>query len=427
MGDIKIAVIGAGPMGLMCAYALLKKGCDVTVFEQDNRIGGMTAALDFAGTKIERFYHFICKTDYHYFDLLRELNLYDHLKWKNTQMGYYYEGKLFPWGSPIHLLKFPKLGWVLKLRYALMVWTTLRINDWTTLDKINVTKWLVKWLGKKGYEKLWENLFYYKFYQHKDKLSAAWLGTRIKRVGKSRRSIFQESLGYLQGGSETLLATLEAKINELGGKIILEASVEEILSKNGVVEGAKINNQLLNFDKVVSTIPLPYVPKIVPTLSNVTKKQINNIHNVGVVCVLFKLSQSFSSYFWINIKDKRKEIPGLIEYSNLNAGMKENETIIYVPYYMPHDHSRYQLTDEAFLAETIRYFKIMRSDFSEKWILASKVTRYNYAQTVCTTNFFKKLPPMKSEIKNFYMADTAYYYPEDRSISESIYTGNQLA
>ena len=38
-----------------------------------------------------------------------------------------------------------------------------------------------------------------------------------------------------------------------------------------------------------------------------------------------------------------------------------------------------------------------------------------------------KLPPMTTSIRGFYMADTAYYYPEDRSISESIQVGRSLA
>ena len=40
--------------------------------------------------------------------------------------------------------------------------------------------------------------------------------------------------------------------------------------------------------------------------------------NVGVVCVLLKLKRPFSRNFWMNINDPRIEIPGLIEYTNLN-------------------------------------------------------------------------------------------------------------
>lgn len=39
--DKKIAVIGAGPSGLSCAYFLAKDGYDVTVFEKEERLGGM--------------------------------------------------------------------------------------------------------------------------------------------------------------------------------------------------------------------------------------------------------------------------------------------------------------------------------------------------------------------------------------------------
>ena len=46
----RAAVIGAGPMGLAVAYELAKLGHRVTIFERDNRIGGMSAHIDFDGT-----------------------------------------------------------------------------------------------------------------------------------------------------------------------------------------------------------------------------------------------------------------------------------------------------------------------------------------------------------------------------------------
>lgn len=39
--DFKMAVIGAGPAGLSCAYYLRERGYDVTVFEKESRPGGM--------------------------------------------------------------------------------------------------------------------------------------------------------------------------------------------------------------------------------------------------------------------------------------------------------------------------------------------------------------------------------------------------
>ncbi|HWP87358.1 MAG TPA: FAD-dependent oxidoreductase, partial [Burkholderiales bacterium] len=211
------AIIGAGPMGLVCALELLKRGESVEIFENDDRIGGMSASFDFDGLAIERFYHFIVKTDAPLFTLLDELGIADKLRWTDTRMGFYCDGRLYPWGTPQALLRFDKLGWIDKVRYALHVLYTKNIRDWTKLDGISASSWLKQWLGERAYRVLWQRLFDLKFYEYSDQLSAAWLGTRIKRVALSRRGLTQESLGFIDGGSQTLLEALRAAIETRGG------------------------------------------------------------------------------------------------------------------------------------------------------------------------------------------------------------------
>ena len=48
------------------------------------------------------------------------------------------------------------------------------------------------------------------------------------------------------------------------------------------------------------------------------------------------------------------------------------------------------------------------------------VGRLRYAQPVCTVNFAAKIPPAQTPIKGLSIADTCFYYPEDRGVSESI-------
>ena len=43
----KVAVVGAGPMGLAIAYELILKGYKPEIFEADNRLGGMASCFDF--------------------------------------------------------------------------------------------------------------------------------------------------------------------------------------------------------------------------------------------------------------------------------------------------------------------------------------------------------------------------------------------
>jgi protoporphyrinogen oxidase len=140
--------------------------------------------------------------------------------------------------------------------------------------------------------------------------------------------------------------------------------------------------------------------------------------------VLLKLSKPFTKYFWMNTNDPRLEVPGMIEYTNLNP---LREHVLYVPYYMPKTHPKWAWEHSRFIDEVKRYAKIVQPKWDERTLLAAHASRYEFAQTVCSPGFYQKLPPMRTSIKGFVMADTSYYYPEDRSISESIRVGRQLA
>ncbi len=419
------AVLGAGPMGLAVVYELLKKGWRVDLYERDDRIGGMTASTNLGGLKIERFYHFICKPDRTTFEYLREFGIEDKLRWRTTRMGFYYGGKLHEWGNPIALLKFPGLDLVTKLRYAAHVMRTKGVSDWSALDKVGCTPWLKKWVGERGYDVLWRSLFDLKFYEYKDSLSAAWLGTRIKRVALSRKSLFEEELGYLEGGSDTLLDAIEARIKGLGGRILLKSGAERIeIGADGAVRGIRVNGQSIAYDTVISTIPLPYLVKLAPDLPEDERRKIAAIVNIGVVCAVFKLSEPISPNFWTNINDPSMAIPGVIEYSNLNP---LPSTVLYAPFYMPVSHPKYRLPPEAFVEEVKGYLKRLNPRFEDSWVLAANAFRYEFAQTVCTPNFYEALPPKRSRVRGLFLADTSHYYPEDRSISESMRVGRELA
>ena len=420
----RAAVIGAGPMGLAAAHALAGRGWQVEIFEADNRIGGMSACFDFAGLPIERYYHFICKPDQPLFDTLEEFGLDDRLRWRMTEMGFFYNGRLYDWGRPDCLLRFPHLGPIDKLRYALHVMRAKNIGDWAPYDKLEATAWLRRWVGERAYDVLWRKLFELKFFEHQHKLSAAWIGARIKRVALSRRNLFREELGYLDGGSQVLLDAYAAHLRAAGGAIHLSAPVARIAVERGRVTGVIVHGEHRPANAVVSTIPLKYVPRIAPDLSADERRRIEAIENIGVACVLLKLARPLTKYFWMNTNDPRLEIPGMIEYTNLNP---LDAHVVYVPYYMPKTHPKWSWASDQFIDEVKRYVAIVRPDWDPSTLLAAHVSRYEFAQTICGPEFSAKLPPMKTSIGGLLMADTAYYYPEDRSISESIRVGRRLA
>ena len=88
----RVAVLGAGPMGLAAAYELVNQGYRPVIFEADDRVGGMTAAFDFSGMKIERYYHFHCTSDSGFLQILGELGIAEKMHWTETKMAYWVPG-----------------------------------------------------------------------------------------------------------------------------------------------------------------------------------------------------------------------------------------------------------------------------------------------------------------------------------------------
>ena len=204
----KIAVLGAGPMGLAVSYQLAKEGFQPVIYEAADRVGGLSASINFAGISLERFYHFHCVSDQAFLEILEELGLSQEIKWVETKMGFWYKNSLQEWGSPLALLKFKGISFISKMRYGLHAFICTKRKNWDSLDGKSATSWIRYWVGKEAYEVLWRRLFEFKFYRFSEKVSAQWIWARVKRIGNSRYSIFKERLGFLSGGSELLLNSI---------------------------------------------------------------------------------------------------------------------------------------------------------------------------------------------------------------------------
>jgi protoporphyrinogen oxidase len=423
-------VLGSGPMGLSAAYHLIKQNYQPIIFEADDRIGGMTACFDFDGLNIERYYHFHCTSDSGFLQILKELGIEDKMNWRPTKMGYYYQGKICEWGNPLALLRFPKLSLIAKFRYGLHVFLSTKKTDWSGLDKIDAVGWIKKWIGEEAYKVLWEKLFEYKFYHYSKNLSAAWIWSRIRRIGKSRYNIFKEKLGYLEGGSETLLQAMRKYIEENGGEFRLKSPVSKVIIEQDQagqdqIRGINVNGEFLSFSHIISVIPLPYVPSIMPDLPKDILDKFRAIQNIAVVCIIVKLKKALSENFWLNVNDPDMDIPGLVEYSNLRP--LGDDHIVYVPFYMPEDNPKFKEPDQVFLDKVKKYLQIINPNLKDEDFTAIRASRYRYSQPICPPEFLTKLPPFEMPIKNLLVADTSYYYPEDRGISESIDFGKMMA
>lgn len=411
-------------MGLGVAYQLVKDGRKPVIFEADDRVGGMAACFDFGGLSIERYYHFHAISDHAFLKVLQELGLEDKMHWRETKMGYFYQGRVQPWGNPIALLKFKGLSLTAKIRYGLHAFLCTRRDDWKPLDKLEATEWIRRWVGEEAWEVLWRRLFDYKFYDYARSLSAAWIWSRVRRIGRSRYNLFKEKLGYLDGGSDTLLEGMRRYIEANGGEFRLGTPVTKVSIDGGKVTGVEAGGQLHAFDKVISTIPLPYVPRVMPDLPNDILAKFASVKNVAVVCVIAKLRKPVTENFWLNTNDPDMDIPGIVEYTNLRP---LDAHVVYVPFYVPGEHPVYQQSDSVFIDKVKRYLMKINPAITPDDFIDVRASRYRFAQPVCEPGFADGLPPIQLPVQGLLVADTSYYYPEDRGISESIGLAREMA
>lgn len=422
----RIAVLGAGPMGLAVAYQLARDGHHPVIFEADDRVGGMTACFDFNGLSIERYYHFHCISDSGFLTMLDELGLSDRMRWVPTKMGYWYRKRLQPWGNPVALLKFKGLGLVAKFRYGVHAFlsTKRKRENWRPLDRVEATGWIRRWVGEEAWRVLWQRLFDYKFYDYSDNLSAAWIWSRIRRIGTSRYDLFREKLGYLEGGSDTLLNGMKDWIENHGGEIRLSSPVQKVVIEQDVVKGVLTAQGMEAFDKIISTIPLPFVPRIMPDLPPGILAKFDGLKNIAVVCVIVKLKKAVTENFWLNTNDDDMDIPGLVEYTNLRP---LDQHVVYVPFYMPAEHPKYGDPNEVFTDKVRLYLKTINPNLCDDDFIDIRANRYRYAQPICPPGYLETIPPRKLPVTGLWAADTSHYYPEDRGISESIDFGRMMA
>lgn len=430
MANVSIAIVGGGPAGLSLAYNLQRKGYQVTLFEAAPELGGLARSFQFGDIRIERYYHFLCGDDLDYFDKLESLHLSDTLRWKSTQMGFFHNGRLYPFASAMNLLRFEGMPMSGRLRYGLWALFCSLGMDWRSLDGIAAKPWLIKYLGLDAYKATWHPLLDLKFHEHHDEISAAWIWHRVHRVSRSRKHPFaQERLGYLQGGTDVLLDALIADASKQGAVFHTKTPIKQILLDNYQVTGVELQDgSVQQFDYVVSTVPLPLFLKLAPNLPTDYLQRLKKIEFLGVVCATIRLKHSLTPNYWLNINDERIPFNGCIEYTNLNPEMTpDGSSIVYVPFYLPTSHERYKYSDERILADCFHGFSLIQPKFSSNWVMDTAISRDPFAQVICKKGFALQIPSHQTPIRNLMLIESSQLYPSDRTVSGTIQLANAVA
>jgi protoporphyrinogen oxidase len=413
------------------AYRLAEAGHEVTVFERDAVPGGLAASFAYDGVPVERYYHFICKPDHAYFRLLDELGMSDALRWRPTRMGYYVDGAYHRFGTPVSLLGFSPLPLASRVRFGLAALRSRTTADWRELDSVSARDWLVAEQDARCYETVWKPLLELKFGDRANDVSAAWMWARINRVANSREGLLmREYLGYLEGGTHTLVDELVRRIELRGGRIRTETAVERIAIDDGRVTGVVAAGTLEPFETVVSTVAAPLLTGLAPDLPAAYRDVLGQVEYYGVACWLLVARAPLSDDFWLNINDPRVPYPGVITYTNLNRRDDlDGRHLLYVPMYMSTNDQRWTADEDVARDELLAALERIRPGFSAG-VDAAFLFRDAYAQPVFDRGFgarFAAIAGPETPVAGLFRTDMSQIYPDDRSLLNAIDKGYGLA
>jgi protoporphyrinogen oxidase len=409
---MKIAIIGGGMMGLALAYQLCGRGHTVTVFEQENQLGGLATYHDYGPFFWDRFYHVILPSDKHLINFLKDIGLGDQIRWSKTLTGFYVDRRFYSVSSSWEFLRFPLVSLWGKFRLALTILYCSRIRDWQRLEKITVEDWLIKTCGRTTYEKMWKPLLLAKLGDSYRRVSAVFIWTYITRLFSARDASAQskESLGYVSGGYKTIIGRLEELIRSAGGEMQTGVSVQHIRPHSDQGFWVEHGQNKDHFDKVIFTSPVNVLQKVAASdLLKVTNSG-STVEYLGVICMVLVTRKPLSPYYVLNVADERIPFTGVIGMSNVVA---QEETagrhLTYLPKYVLSDDPLLKRSPKELRALFFEGLYLMFPHLKADEIEAVHINRAAKVQPLQVLNYSGLVPLVATDHKDFFVLNTSQF------------------
>lgn len=390
-----ITVIGGGLAGLGAAYRLRQAGQDVTVFEANDRLGGLAATYDTAGDPIEVYYHHLSRSEQTIVDVIEDLGLAPSLEWRIGKNAYYIDGTVHPLDTPWQIAAYPHLSLYDKFRLGML---TMDIDvsegrpkrgydDLAAYDTVPIRSFIERHTTPGVYRSFFEPLLRAKFGDRMEEVSAAWLLGRVKF--RSERDILRgEVLGYLEGGFHQLTTELAEAIGPSHlhtATRVVEVNFDHDGVSSVTVDGPA-GQQTYDTDGVVFAT-MPHV------LEQLTGHR-TEIDFQGTVCSLVAMEESLLDTYWLNIAE---DVPfgALIEHTQFVPPTRYgDEHLLYVARYVQdHDDELWSLSDEAVEARWLSAIEDLFPRFDRTDIRWIKTARNPYTAPVYDVGYLDHIVP----------------------------------
>ena len=413
-------IIGGGIMGMRIAMLLKEKGYDVTIMEADSKLGGLTKSWEIDKYTWDRFYHIILPDDIYTLNLINAVGLSNELEWSETKSGFFIEGNYYSMSNTLEFIKFPPLNIIDKFRLGLTIILGSSLKNYSKLELVPVSDWLIKWSGKRTYKFLWEPLLKAKLGKDFHKASAAFICATIKRLyGARKKGAKKELFGYVKGGYEIILKSLKEHINKLNIEVLTDSRITDITKKDGaIVVKAK---KEYTFDNVIITLPTHIAANVCQAITSTEKDKLKNISYLGVICCSMLLKKDLSPYYITNIVDSQVPFTGIIEMTALvDKSHFGGNSLVYLPRYINSRDEIFNRSNDDLKSEFVDHIKKMRSDLKDEDIISVQMAKAQHVMTLPELNYSNKIPDYKTSVDNLYIINSSFITDGTLNVNESL-------
>jgi protoporphyrinogen oxidase len=452
---VRVAVLGAGVAGLVCAYRLAQEGHVCDVYERWPGLGGQAATLDVGGgDRLERYYHHLFTSDRHIVALYEELGMGDELEWHPSSMAFFVDGRQWAFNTPLDLLRFGPLSPPSRLRMGLAVLALQkRAKHVSAFESITAREWIEKRMGRGPWRKIWGPLLRGKFGERAEDISMAWLWSKLtlrrQLEGDEAR---HEQLGYPSHSWERLFDALRDAVVAGGGRVLIDRPAIALrrdgdggfLVTGGAPGSFRAGHDPRDFapapgdpeehyDAVVATVPSDIFgtlldDELTAAIGPEYLGRLAATEYHTALCLLLELDRPFSPFYWTNIADPEVPFVGLVEHTNFISPARYNgRRFLYVANYLAPGDSLLTLSAEALLEAYLPGLRKVQPAFSPEWIRARWLHREPAAQPIVTVGYHRRIPPLQTGVPGLVLANTTQIYPEDRGTNYSVRLGTDAA
>ena len=425
---MKTIIVGGGVAGMTTAYRLMQQGHEVELYEASPYLGGLVRTFEVGGNRLEAYYHHIFSTDTTIIRLIKELGLGEKLNWIESKVGWFDNGKIYPFVTAIDLLRFAPLPLIDRVKLGLMAVRLRGREEWAEFEHITCKDWIEKNVSKKVFEKMWGPLLEGKYGDAYDQVAMAWLWSKIHLRFQSREG-GKEKLGYLAGSFAGYIDELERRLRAGGVKIATGVAVREITAENNRANGIILaDGTKIAGDAVVAAVPSLLFKNMAPPLTDDYVQRLDHVQWQGAVCMVLTMKHSLSSTYWMNIGDRTMPFLALVEHTNFIAPENyDGNHILYISNYLSQDHAYFSMSEDELWAIFEPALKRINPQFSSEWVTQRWLFKAPYAQPIVRLDYSAHKPDHRTPVDGLYLETMTQIYPEDRGQNYSIKMGEEVA